>query len=78
MCDSLVDAIIANWTILGNCSRPALRETFLQREGRLVHAGPGWTLTVQRRAVDVLVDRIPWSIATVFHRWMPAPVQVAW
>jgi hypothetical protein len=78
LCDSLIDAVIANWSILGNCSRAALRETFLQREGRLVHASPGWTLTVQRRAVDVLVDRIPWSIATVFHRWMPGPVQVAW
>lgn len=77
-CDSLIAAIIANWPSIANSSPAALRETFLQREGKLLHGSDGWKLHVQRKTVDVLVDRIPWSFAMVYHRWMAEPVQVTW
>jgi hypothetical protein len=55
-----------------------LRETFLQREGKLQPTHDGWKLRVQRKTLDVLVDQIPWSISVVFHAWMPQPIHVTW
>ncbi len=78
MCDGLIGAVIGNWPILGNASAAALRETFLQREGRLTHGADRWNLVVQRKTVDVLVDQLPWSIAMIFHRWMSEPVHTTW
>jgi hypothetical protein len=78
LCDGLLDAVIANWPIIAGTSREGLRETFLQRDGRLLQDEDTWRLQVQRKGLDVLVDRIPWSFATIYHRWMPKPLQVTW
>lgn len=78
LCDQLIQAIIANWTVIRNTSPAGLRETFLQREGRLRREADRWTLDVQRKTVDVLVDQIPWSRTLVYHRWMAEPVHVNW
>ena len=78
LCDSLIQAVLANWTIIKQTSPAGLRETFLQREGRVAKAESGWTLQVQRKTVDVLVDQIPWAIGVVYHRWMADPLHVTW
>jgi hypothetical protein len=77
-CDGLTAAVIANWPSIANSSPAALRETFLQRQGRLLRGDRGWKLHVQRKTLDVLVDQLPWSFAQLFHRWMAEPVQVTW
>jgi hypothetical protein len=77
-CDSLLAAVIENWPLLQGSSVAALRETFLQREGRLARAEGGWKLDVERKTVDVLVDGIPWSFAMILAPWMPEPLAVAW
>jgi hypothetical protein len=78
ICDDLLRAVIANWPILADTSPAALQETFLQREGRLRHGDGKWTLQVQRKTLDVLVDQVPWSFAVVYHRWMTDPIHVTW
>lgn len=78
LCDGLLEAMRANWPALAGTSVAGLRETFLQRDGKLERAGDTWRLTVQRKTVDVLVDRVPWTVKTVFHRWMPEPLHVTW
>ena len=78
LCDRLLQAMIANWSAISNTSVAGLRETFLQREGRLEHAADGWRLKIQRKTVDVLIDQISWSISVIYHRWMPEPLYVKW
>lgn len=78
LCEQMLAAVIRAWTSLGKISTPALQESFLQREGLLERKERGWTLTAQRKTIDVLVDRIPWSIAIVQHRWMRDPLHVRW
>lgn len=78
ICDGLLAAVIARWPAIRNTSVDGLRETFLQRGGRLESMDDGWRLTVQRKTLDVLVDQIPWSFTTIFHRWMPGQVHVGW
>jgi hypothetical protein len=78
LCDSLLAAVIENWTIIRTTSVAGLRETFLQREGRLDHPPTGWRLRVQRRTLDVLLDHLPWPVATIAPSWMPEPLYVTW
>ena len=78
LCDSLLAAMIARWEIIQDSSVAALRETFLQRDGRLVRKGEGWELRVERKTLDVLVDRVPWTISLIFNAWMPYPLHVTW
>ena len=77
-CDMLLNSVIAHWEIIKGTSITGLRETFLQREGRLELSDNGWQLQVQRKTVDVLVDQIPWSFSVLHHGWMAQPVYVKW
>jgi hypothetical protein len=77
-CDMLLRSIVENWPILRNTSIAGLRETFLQRDGKLTYGEAGWRLQVQRKTLDILVDQVPWSIGVVFHAWMPAALHVTW
>lgn len=78
VCDSLLGAVIGNWPAIAATSRAGLRDTFLQRDGRLQLRDGKWKLTVARKTVDVLVDMLPWAISMVLHPWMPAPLSVEW
>lgn len=77
--ESLLQAVIARWgTVLKNTSLAGLRETFLQRPGKLVWADDRITLTVETKTLDILLDRRPWPIALIKLPWMPLPLYVTW
>jgi len=76
--DSLLLAAIGHWKALGRTSLAGLRQTFLQREGRLEHRLDAWHLEVQPQTFDVLIDRLPWGFATVRFPWMPQVLHVQW
>ncbi len=78
VCDNMMQAIIANWPSIKNTSPAGLRETFLQRTGRLLRRDGKWTLTVSRKTVDVLIDQIPWGFSIILHPWMPNELSVTW
>lgn len=78
LCERLLKSMISNWKIIENTSIAGLRETFLQREGRLERFDDGWKLRVQRKTVDVLVDQVPWNVSVVYHHWMSQPIHVTW
>lgn len=76
--DALLDAILANAPMLGKISRSGFREAFLKRPGSLATRDGHWLLRVERRSIDILLDRIPWSFGWIRLPWMPDPVQVEW
>ena len=77
-CNALLAAILANWTTISTSSVEALRETFLQRQGKLKLVPGHNALQVERKTVDVLVDRIPWNFHLVFSPWMTEPLHIIW
>ncbi len=77
-CERLLKAMLQNWTALSGTSVAGLREAFLQRDGKLERQGGGWKLTVQRKTLDVLVDRVPWNVHTVLAPWMDSALYVTW
>jgi len=76
--DGLLAAMIQHWKVLGSTSVAGLRETFLQRDGRLQHADEHWQLHVAPRPFDMLIDQLPWGYATVRHPWMKEVLHVEW
>ncbi len=74
----LLATILANWPPLAESGIAALRETFFRREGRLVKSEHGWSLDVETRVLDILLDQLPWGFSTILHPWMPAPLTVQW
>ena len=77
--ESLLGAVIARWgDVLKNTSLAGLRETFLQRPGKLVWGDDRVTLTVETKTVDILFDQRPWSITLIKLPWMALPLYVTW
>lgn len=78
--DELMEAVITHWTTLQNTSAAALQQTFFQRKGNLLfNEEEGcWKLQVEREAVDVLLDKIPWSIAYIQLPWMQHALITEW
>jgi hypothetical protein len=76
--EGLLGAMIQHWGALGNTSIAGLRESFLQRDGTLRLEDGTWTLDVQERAYDMLLDRVPWTFRTIKLPWMPRLIQVDW
>jgi len=77
LCDDLMAAALLNWKALGQSSI-ALRETFLQRHGELTQEANGFRLTVERKALDVLLESAPWSFTDIKHPWMLNLLHVEW
>jgi hypothetical protein len=76
--DGLLGAMIGHWKTIGNTSIRGLRESFLQREGRLRLKDGAWNLLVQQRAFDMLLDKLPWGFGVIKHVWMSRAVYVEW
>jgi len=76
--EGLIQGMIQNWKVIGNTSIAGLRESFLQREGRLQLKDDAWHLLVEPRPYDMLLDQIPWSFSIIKHPWMERIVHVEW
>ena len=73
-------SVTQTWVPLQNTSIEGLRESFLERSGRLERSGPAgpMTLHVESRAFDMLLDQLPWSISVVKLNWMLEVLHVRW
>lgn len=76
--EDLLRAVLARWEVLKNTSIGGLRETFLQRGGRLDYHAERVALTVETKTLDILLDQRPWSISTIKLPWMALPLYVTW
>jgi hypothetical protein len=76
--EQLLLAVIGHWKKLSNTSIAGLRETFLMRAGYLTRRDDDWVLQVQPGPYDVLMQSLPWSIATIRLPWMEKPLWVQW
>ncbi|MEL6554539.1 MAG: contractile injection system tape measure protein [Cyanobacteria bacterium J06621_11] len=77
-CETLLRAVIQNWTALKNTTLPGFRKAFLQRKGRLTPADGLQRLQVEHESYDILLDQAPWNIQVVKLPWMPELLHVEW
>ncbi|ATL48370.1 hypothetical protein COR50_15040 [Chitinophaga caeni] len=74
---TLLNAAIAHWEVLKNTSAEGLRETFLQRPGKLILQNHH-QLIVEANTVDILLEQIPWSYSLVKFPWTAQLLYVDW
>jgi len=74
----LLQALINHWGALKNTSINGLRETFLQRRGSLREEADGFTLHVEHKTLDILLQSLPWSINVIAFAWLNKPIFVDW
>jgi len=77
-CDVLLMEVIKHWDVLKNTSIAGLREGFLQRSGKLSRVDDGWLLQVEQKAIDVLLNHLPWGIGIIKLPWMNEMLVVEW
>lgn len=77
--EQLLNSILMNWPPLQNTSMEGLRESFLCRAGRLDwHEDGYWSLDVEKKPFDMLLDQLPWSISVIKLPWMENSIRVLW
>lgn len=78
-CKDLLSAVIEHWKVLKGTSTEALRETFLQRAGKLsvseTHPPELW---VEEKGVDILLESLPWGTGMIRSPWMEEFLMVYW
>jgi hypothetical protein len=77
-CDGLLHAVLEHWTALRSSSPDWLRQQFFLREGKLEQVDSGFRLTVERRAQDVLLARLPWGCSVIALPWVSERIFVRW
>ena len=77
-CENLISSIIKNWDSLKNTSVESFRNSFLARKGVLRFSENGWTLNVERKSYDILLNTLPWSISIIKLKWMKKALFVEW
>lgn len=77
-CEELLAAVLRHWSALRSSSADWLRTQFFLRDGKLERVDEGFRLTVERRAQDVLLARLPWGLGVIGFPWMKEKVFVRW
>jgi len=73
----LLRAVIHHWKILKNTSPGGLREGFLQRNGKLI-IDSQHKLIIENNAIDILLEKLPWSYSIITFPWMEQVLYVDW
>ena len=74
----LLQAVIGHWQALKNTTITGFREGFLQRKGILLAQEAYWTLQVERKGHDLLLNTLPWGYNMIKLPWMNKMLQVEW
>jgi hypothetical protein len=76
--EEALKSVLTHWKVLKNTSIPGLQSTFLQREGKLQYSDGRWLLQIERKTVDILLDKLPWGIGIIKLPWMESRLHVEW
>lgn len=74
----MIGAALQQWDKLQNTSPAGLREGFLQRNGKLHSKSGTINLQVEKSAIDVLLDYLPWNLSMIKLPWMKDILRVEW
>ncbi len=75
---NLLDAMAGQWTALKSTSGRNLAKGFFPREGSLRRADKGYRLHIPRISIDILLNRLPWTISIIKLPWMNETLFTEW
>lgn len=77
--EEMMQAVIGHWKVIGNITADGLREGFIRRRAKLSTRKNGWLITVERKAQDVLLSRLPWGFSIIrLPWWQGMSIHVDW
>jgi hypothetical protein len=76
--EALLRAVCEYWRPLARSSTSALCSSFILRAGAIERFEDTWTVRVEGRAIDILLDDLPWELSIVMLPWLEKPLAVEW
>ena len=76
--NEMLKAAIASWDILKSTSVAGLRESFLQRSGKVILKQEKISLQLEKKTIDVLLDHLPWGLSLLKLPWLDELIRVEW
>ena len=76
--DGLLNAVIAQWNILKNTSIVGLRESFLQRNGKVFTKNNDIHIQIEKSSIDILLDHLPWGLNIIKLPWVNNIIRTEW
>lgn len=76
--EALLQAVCDYWKPLSKSSTSALCGSFLHRPGAIERFQDTWTIRVEGRTIDILLDDLPWEISIIYLPWLEKPLSVEW
>lgn len=75
---NLLDAMVIRWTALKSTSGASMAKGFFRREGSLRRVDKGFQLQIPRISIDILLNRLPWTISIIKLPWMEETLYTEW
>ncbi len=75
---NVIESVQHNWSAMRKSSAALLQNEFFQRPGKLVVTDYDYTLTVERKTQDILLDKLAWGIGFVKLPWKEKFMLVNW
>ena len=75
---NLLDAMVTRWTALKSTSGASMAKGFFRREGSPRRVDKGFQLLIPRISIDILLNRLPWTISIIKLPWMEETLYTEW
>ncbi|MCX8533023.1 contractile injection system tape measure protein [Chryseobacterium luquanense] len=75
---NVIESVQHNWNPMKKSSVALLQNEFFQRSGKLVASDHDYTLTVERKTQDILLDKLGWGISMIKLPWQEKFILVNW
>ena len=76
--EGLLRAVCDYWKPLSRSSTAALCGSFIHRAGTVEPFQDTWTVRVEGRTIDILLDDLPWELSIIYLPWLEQPIAVEW
>lgn len=78
-CEFLLQTVIERWKALKSSSPQTIQKSFLSRSGFLSRQADGtWRLFIERETIDLLLDKLPWTISISRIPWTTEMIYTEW
>lgn len=75
---NVIESVQHHWNPMKNSSAALLQNEFFQRSGKLAVTENDYTITVERKTQDILLDRLGWGIGLIKLPWQEKFIFVNW
>ncbi len=74
----LLKALKKNWKTISKFSVSMIQNEFLKRPGKIIHMEEGTKIIVERRGLDILMNKMDWGIGLIKLPWKNHFIYVNW